>query len=300
MQVNTRTAYRWVAHFRIYGEAPTITARRNKRLKASVRRDSFGHAWTSAITRALKIVVDREPWLYLDEIQRNLHIETGMFFSTGHICKKMRDALGYSLKAISEKAIQQCLAERASYLAARTYAVKDPKMCVFINESHKSLNASRRRRFWGPKGEPSIAYTKFGPEFDIRYTLLAVADVNGFIIEACELVEREHGTNDNDLTRGTVNTERFEMWVETKLCPTLGNYFYEEPRSIVFLDNATIHHGSRVEQLIRSTGAIIIYTAPYSPDLNPIELMFSSYKRFLKRVSAQGGNTIDHHLMALF
>lgn len=68
MQVNTRTAYCWVAHFRIYGEAPNITARRNKRLKASVRRDSFGHAWTSAITRALKIVVDREPWLYFDEI----------------------------------------------------------------------------------------------------------------------------------------------------------------------------------------------------------------------------------------
>jgi len=61
MQMNTRTTYRWAAHFRIYGEALTITARRNKHLKATVRRDSFGHAWTSAITRALKIVVDREP-----------------------------------------------------------------------------------------------------------------------------------------------------------------------------------------------------------------------------------------------
>ena len=47
------------------------------------------------------------------------------------------------------------------------------------------------------------------------------------------------------------------------------------------MDNATIH--GDIEDLIVAAGAILIYTAPYSPDLNPIELMFGNYKSYLKR-----------------
>jgi hypothetical protein len=38
-----------------------------------------------------------------------------------------------------------------------------------------------------------------------------------------------------------------------------------------------------VVHAITTTGAKVIYTAPYSPDLNPIELMFGQYKAALKR-----------------
>jgi hypothetical protein len=34
---------------------------------------------------------------------------------------------------------------------------------------------------------------------------------------------------------------------------------------------------------MRLLGAIVIYTAPHSPDRNPIELMFGKYKQMLKR-----------------
>ena len=47
------------------------------------------------------------------------------------------------------------------------------------------------------------------------------------------------------------------------------------------MDNASIHRD--IKDLIESTGAKLIYTAPYSPDLNPIELMFGSYKPVLHR-----------------
>lgn len=118
-----------------------------------------------------------------------------------------------------------------------------------------------------------------------RYTLLAAADINGFISQACERVLRERGDNDSDPTRGTIDQERFEMWVEYFLCPTLGDYSTCAPRSVVVLDNASIHHSDRVVELIKSTGARVIYTAPYSPDLNPIELMFGLYKASLRRYS---------------
>ena len=82
---------------------------------------------------------------------------------------------------------------------------------------------------------------------------------------------------------GTVDSLHFEQWVEHYLCPILGRYDEGAPRSIVVMDNASTHMDSRVAQLIRGTGVYILHTAPYSPELNPIELGFNIYKAHLKR-----------------
>ena len=47
----------------------------------------------------------------------------------------------------------------------------------------------------------------------------------------------------------------------------LGNYENGEPRSVVLMDNASTHMSDEVELAIRSTGAILIYSAPLSPHL---------------------------------
>ena len=112
--------------------------------------------------------------------------------------------------------------------------------------------------------------------------MLAAGDINGFIFESIDVVHREKSARDMCPLRGTIGMERFELWVEGKLCPVLGNWANSEPRSIVVIDNATIHHSERVHGLIMATGAKIIYTAPYSPDLNPIEYYFGVYKSYLK------------------
>ena len=93
-------------------------------------------------------------------------------------------------------------------------------------------------------------------------------------------------SREKDATSGrskTVDTERFIEWVENRLLPVLGRYEKGEARSVVILDNASIHHDDEIVDLIESTGARVIYTAPYSPDLNPIEFMFGQYKKGLQR-----------------
>jgi hypothetical protein len=73
----------------------------------------------------------------------------------------------------------------------------------------------------------------------------------------------------------------------TVLCalqvPILGNYANREPNSVVVLDNASIHHDQRIIDLIEGAGAKCLYLSPYSPDYNPIELVFGWVKAHMKR-----------------
>ncbi len=49
------------------------------------------------------------------------------------------------------------------------------------------------------------------------------------------------------------------------------------------MDNAPIHHGEEVLELVDRFGVRIEYLPPYSPDLNPIEEAFSQVKAFIRR-----------------
>ena len=49
------------------------------------------------------------------------------------------------------------------------------------------------------------------------------------------------------------------------------------------MDNATVHHDTRVRELIEATGARLFFLPCYANNLNPIEEAFSKVKRFLQR-----------------
>ena len=53
------------------------------------------------------------------------------------------------------------------------------------------------------------------------------------------------------------------------------------PNSVLVIDNAAIHKVASIRELVKGHGACLIYLPSYSPDLNPIELAFSSIKAWL-------------------
>jgi DDE superfamily endonuclease len=196
------------------------------------------------------------------------------------------------LQVVTDKALQQDENERSRYRykAALSAVLVRPEMVVFIDESHKDKNAARRRRWWSRRGLTPVRRSTFSGNRATRYTFLAACDINGFILSACDTVRRGNTREEEaDPTMGTIDSGRFELWVTNKLVPILGSYQNLEARSVVVLDNASIHHSPEVIQLIQGAGATILYMAPYSPDLNPIELMFGHYKRSLHRI----GNSVN-------
>ena len=54
------------------------------------------------------------------------------------------------------------------------------------------------------------------------------------------------------------------------------------PRSVLIMDNASIHHVSDVINLIETAGIKICLLPPFSPDLNPVEGVFSQMKSIMK------------------
>ena len=75
--------------------------------------------------------------------------------------------------------------------------------------------------------------------------------------------------------------EIFLSYVRNQLVPTL------HPGDIVVMDNLAAHKVAGVREAIESAGATVAYLPPYSPDFNPIELLFSKLKSLLRRDAAR-------------
>jgi putative transposase len=85
---------------------------------------------------------------------------------------------------------------------------------------------------------------------------------------------------------GPINGERFRLYVETMLVPTL------RAGDIVIMDNLGSHRSKAVRQAIRGAGARLILLPKYSPDLNPIEQVFAKLKHWLRKAAARSFDAV--------
>ena len=80
---------------------------------------------------------------------------------------------------------------------------------------------------------------------------------------------------------GPINGIKFRAYVEQALVPSL------KQGDIVIMDNLGSHKGQLVRAAIRKAGARLFFLPPYSPDLNPIEQVFSKLKTLLRKAEAR-------------
>ena len=80
-----------------------------------------------------------------------------------------------------------------------------PERLVMIDETHKYRNAARRIRGWCKK--KSDAENNKWYRNCVRYTLMAAADINGFIVGSCHTALRDQISNEG--AAGTVDASFF-------------------------------------------------------------------------------------------
>lgn len=92
---------------------------------------------------------------------------------------------------------------------------------------------------------------------------------------------RLDGSNESLVIQGAVDGVVFRTYVREILLPTL------RPGDRVISDNVSIHKDREARELIESVGAHLEFLPPYSPELNPIEMMWSKVKSYLRGIKAR-------------
>lgn len=84
------------------------------------------------------------------------------------------------------------------------------------------------------------------------------------------------GVRCSTVVDGAINRDVFDAFVEQVLVPEL------REGDVVVLDNLSSHKSEHARKMIESRGARLEFLPPYSPDLNPIEMVFSKIKQLLR------------------
>ena len=88
------------------------------------------------------------------------------------------------------------------------------------------------------------------------------------------------------VTEGATDALVFRGFVEHFLVPVL------QPGQIVVMDNLSSHKVKGIREAIEAVGAELWYLPPYSPDLNPIEPMWSKVKAVLRSLARRTTTTL--------
>ena len=181
----------------------------------------------------------------------------------GHAKKKSRRA--------AEQDRPELKAERAAW--REEFAADDPARLVFVDETGASTAMDRTY------GRASSGVRVDGPVPHGHWkvvTLTAAVRLGGVPEPACLAFD------------GATDTAAFETYVERCLAPAL------RPGDIVVMDNLACHKTAEVARLIEAAGARVRYLPAYSPDLNPIERLFSKLKAWLRTAKARTVDGVIH------
>ena len=143
----------------------------------------------------------------------------------------------------------------------------EPNRLVFLDETWATTNMTRRCGR-SPRGQRCVASVPHGH----WKTTTFVAALRNSTLTAPMVSD------------GPMRGALFLAYVQKFLCPTL------QPGDIVIADNLSSHKVAGVKEAIEAVGATIRYLPPYSPDLNPIEKLFSKLKAMLRKAAAR---TVD-------
>lgn len=87
---------------------------------------------------------------------------------------------------------------------------------------------------------------------------------------------RIDGTTESIVFEGATDRKMFDTYIEEMLAPTL------QPDDIVIMDNLSSHKSQKAQEIIENKLARLMFLPPYSPDLNPIENMWSKFKQIIR------------------
>jgi len=180
------------------------------------------------------------------------------------ICRALQQ-MGCTRQSMHHIALQQSDYLRVKFMAK--ISGYDPSMLVWLDETGCDNQNALRKWAYSVRGMPLKDHQLLIR--GVQYSATPVMSLDGI--------------HDVYITEGTVNGHRFADFVRTCLVPILNPFNGINARSVVVMDNASIHHVDKVTDLIEThDNARLCFLPPYSPDLMPVEEVFSKVKTIIK------------------
>jgi len=205
----------------------------------------------------LRARVAEHPGTTLEDLKRDLKLAA----SVSNIWYALQ-ALGLSLKKktlrASERDRPDVVAQRIDWQVVQTGL--DPRRLVFLDETF-GTTAMTRLYGWGPSDRRVI---DSAPQSHWKTTTFVAA-------------VRLDGLFAPMVVDGALDGRLFLKYLAQELVPQL------RPGDILIMDNLPAHKVRGVVEAVAEREARVLYLPPYSPDLNPIEMVFSKVKNELRR-----------------
>lgn len=192
------------------------------------------------------------------------HHGLDLHYST--FCRALHE-LGLSCKRLRGYAARR---DAAAALAFKASLMQfDPEQLFFLDETAKDPRDINRRNGWALRGvtpEAPLGFKGRGK----RISSLVGVDVEGFV--------------DWYSIGGTFKRANFLRALEETVIPHMTPF--PGPRSVVIMDNASIHKSAEVRAMIQAANGILLFTPPYCFDCTPLDNgAFGWVSRKLKQLS---------------
>lgn len=146
----------------------------------------------------------------------------------------------------------------------------DPAKLVFLDES--GVNTGMTRLYGRARKQDRVVDAVPDVRFH-RTTILSSVRLDGTTVPC--------------VFENALNGDLFRAYIRRFLAPTL------HPGDVVVMDNLSSHKVAGIVEAIEAVGASVVFLPPYSPDFNPIELMWSKIKAILRRLKVRRKQHLD-------
>ena len=250
LQIGVGTAHRLYARYEATGD---VTAHKQPARPDNRKIDDLHELFIIGL-------VHENPAFYLHEICANILDATGVSVSGSTVCKVLHRN-GITRKKLLRVALQRSVEFRGAFMANILQYPRE--FIVWVDETGSDRRDALRKFGYALRRQPGVSKRLFTR--GQRITAIVAMSSDG--VEAYEL------------SVGSTDSSKFLDFVRGSLIPTMQPF--PNKRSIIVMDNCSIHHVQEVKDFIESMGIVIFFLPPYSPDYNPIEELFTLRLRLL-------------------
>jgi len=211
------------------------------------------------IADCIKLLLISNKFISINEIAIELLKKFKQKFSNSFIYTTITKKLKYTYKKVSKKLYSKNINELIKLkneFKKKNFNYRD---IICIDETYVHSNIFSKYG-WAPKGKRLEHFVKSNPT---KYSIIVAISCNG--------IEQYMISNKN------INKSIYIKFI-SELCKIHNNKKF-------LMDNVSFHKSKEIKEKIEKSSNEIIFIPPYSPELNPIEEVFSNFKRKITRHS---------------